>query len=414
MVLIVTNSTLEARVCETKALDSLKPRVNKAGPPRQGQLGHRLAESYLGHLLRVRQPTDFEAGARMWSALKAQASAEDVAGVEASVQAFILENDYSWLLDAEHVSMEERHYVTIPDGREVPEDRVHLLTCPVFRSTTDLMWYGRGPAATQFEKCWHILDWKWHHWIEHVSEPAINIQLRRYSAARLRGKGQPVCAWLAFPRKHSYYEHEPFYPEQLEAIWRDDVVAPSLALQRFVERPPQEPDLTVGGHCRTCDLRPGCDAAQRYPYEAPWVEGATPEARVTALALAEQIVSDLRVRVQLDTNAAGGAINVGGGVEAKGVESESLELDADDCEKLLRTHMGDLWKLCLKATKTSIDNALKDVGLKPKDRLAIIDELRPLAKRQLKTALKVAKPRPPRKAKEAAEAGEAVDEEGSA
>lgn len=381
--MLFTHSVLESAICEAKLDDAMKPRYGKAGPARQGQAGHRLAELYLTHLHKTGRDTDFEEGNRIWNSLRGQLSADDEAAVETAARAFVTENAYPWVAVAEDFEAERVTFRTL-DHQEVPAERVALLEQPVFRSTTDLAWRGFGPDPGPGSGR-NVLDWKFHWNIEHVDSPENNRQLLRYAAA-VWGWDEPVTAWIGFPRLH-YYEHAVFTEEQLRDAWEHLVVGP---IQETVSRLGKHsvPDRCVGTHCRTCDLRRGCDAALRYPFEAPWQEAATPHERLTALVLSKALVADLSEVVRLDVVAAGGQV-VDGEDRATMTESESLSFDEAQVKQALPFQVEDAEvRTMFKASKTTLEKWLTKRKVKPAERAAIIDQLRLVGDRRLNSTLR--------------------------
>lgn len=381
--MLFTHSVLESAICEAKLDDAMKPRYGKAGPARQGQAGHRLAELYLTHLHKTGRDTDFEEGNRIWNGLRGQLSADDEVAVETAARAFVTENAYPWVAVAEDFKAERVTFRTL-DHQEVPAERVALLEQPVFRSTTDLAWRGFGPEPGPGSGR-NVLDWKFHWNIEHVDSPENNRQLLRYAAA-VWGWDEPVTAWIGFPRLH-YYEHTVFTEQQLRDAWDNLVVAPVL---HQVERAGRRTalDRTVGAHCRTCDLRMGCDAALRYPYEVPWAAGSSAAERLTALVLAKALVVDLAEAVRADVALNGGQV-IAGEDHATMSESESLSFDEEQVKAVLPFQVEDAeLRTMFKATKTTLEKWLTKRKVKPAERATIIDQLRLIGDRRLNSTLR--------------------------
>lgn len=381
--MLFTHSVLEAAICEAKLDDAMKPRYGKAGPARQGQAGHRLAELYLSHLHKTGRDTDFEEGLRIWNGLRGQLSASDEVAVEAAAKALVTENSYPWVAAAEDFKAERVTFRTL-EHQEVDAERVALLDAPVFRSTVDLAWRGFGPLPGPGAGR-NVLDWKFHWNIEHVDSPENNRQLLRYAAA-VWGWDEPVTAWLGFPRLH-YFEHTVFSEEQLRDAWETLVVGPiRLQVERVGRR--TSLDRTVGAHCRTCDLRVGCDAAMRYPFEAPWVASSTADERLTALVLAKSLVADLSDLVKADVALSGGQV-ISGGDHATMSESESLSFDEAQVKAALPFPVEDHEiRTMFKATKTTLEKWLTKRKVKPAERAAIIDRLRQVGERRLTSTLR--------------------------
>lgn len=409
MARIYTHSVLEAAVCMAKLLDAMKQRYGKVGPARQGQVGHRLAESYIGHLFRTKQETDFEAGAKMWAQLKHQCTAEDEAAIEDSVTAFVLNNSYPWVKSASDLSTEGVTFLSVPDRRVIPADRVHLIDGPVFRVTVDLTWHGEGPASVErMAGTAHLLDWKWHRIIEHVAAPEVNRQLLRYSAALFGPEGEDTVAWLGFPRK-DYYEHCVYTPEQRRVAWDDLVVKAIESVERLLARSPLaiDADRCVGPHCRDCDLRRGCDAALRYPYAIAGSEDTSPQEKMTAYMLATLMRSDMAAQLK-------GVVNDIGPVadedyEAEICTAEGMTFDRDTIERVCGQHLTreDI-DLCFRATKTQTLKILTKRKVKPAVREELLGMMRVTADRKLTTKLKVSKVKHER---EAAVAGDGTSPE---
>lgn len=383
MAQVWTHSVLEAAVCQAKLDDAMKVRYGKAGPSRQGQAGHRLAERYLAHLHETKRDSDMEEGDRIWKEIRGQLSAEDEAGIAAAATAFIHDSTYPWVPAASDFACERVMFLTVPDRTVVPAERVHLIEGPVFRVTVDAAWQGVGPLPGPVGRS--VLDWKFHWNVEHVEEPTTNRQLRRYAAA-LYGWDEPVACYIGFPRR-SYYEAAVIDEAALRDAWEAQVVAPIMEAQKALGRT----DKTVGAHCRICDLRRGCDAALRYPYEMPWVDGATPQERLVSLMLAKLLVGDLTERVREDVVAAGGNVTAGED-RATMSESESLTFTEEQLRAVLPAEFAaeDL-RAMFQATKTTLEKWLTKRKVKPVERAAIVERLRAIADRTLTSVLRTGK-----------------------
>lgn len=406
---IFSHSLLETAVCEARFLDAMKPRYGKAGPARQGQAGHRLAESYMKHLHRLQQDSDHDAARGMWAALKHQLNAEDERAMNDAVEAFIEKNTFPFVIGATDFESEAKVYVTVPDRKRVPADRVHLIEGPVFRVTMDVSWRGEAVVPKQLDgKYLNVLDWKWHRVYEHVAAPNVNRQLLRYAAALREDDDDFVVAALHFPR-HNLVEDDVFDRETLDRAWRELIVAPIEEAERKLPRIIEAPDKCVGTHCRNCDLRRGCDAALRYPFEVLALEQATIDERATAFVLAKALAGDLGKDVKARVNA--GEVIDDEDDDAEIRAQEMLRFSRESIEKII----GDLVspearERMFKATKSSVDKELKAGGIKKQLREELLAELRAASDtdREVRSRLHVGAKKKPR--------GEAldVDDEGSA
>lgn len=398
---IYSHSALEAGICEAKGIDALKPRYGKVGPARQGQVGHRLAETYLRHLSTQQLDTDFEEGARIWANLTSQASPDDIAAIEAAATSFILDNTYQWVVGAKNLVLESPRFFTVPDRKEVPADKVHLLTGAVFRVTLDMSWTGSAPqpGTVDDDVKHHMLDWKFHRVIEHVTAPERNRQLLRYASAIYGPEAGDVGAWIGFCRA-KYYEGATFSPSHRAAAWREHVVEAIARFEAMLDHPPQDPDRTVGAHCRHCDLLNGCDAAQRYPYVQPWTDHATREEKMIGLQLSKAISSSLARELKATINESGSVVD--DDLEAVIEEVEQLSFSRDEVLRVTADDVPpEMLDRAFRANKTKLADALKKAAVKPARRKEIEEELRVTSERKLNSVLKVRKVRDIREVSEA-------------
>lgn len=375
MARIYSHSLLEASICEARFLDAMKPRYGKAGPARQGQAGHRLAESYLKHLHRLQQDSDHDAARAMWSALKHQLPADDERAMNDAVESFIDKNTFPFVVGATDFQAEAKVFVTVPGRVKIPHDRVHLVEGPVFRVTMDVSWRGEAVMPKQLDgKYLNVVDWKWHRVYEHVASPATNRQLLRYATALREDDDDFVVAALGFPR-HSLYEDDVFDRDVLERAWKELVVAPIEEAESKIDRIIEAPDKCVGVHCRLCDLRRGCDAALRYPYDLVHIEHATLNEKVTAFSLAKALAADLGKEVKGRVNA--GELVVDDDEEAEITQQEMQRFSRESIDKVVGEIVTEESRgRMFKATKTSVDKELKASGVKKALREELLAELR--------------------------------------
>lgn len=386
---IYSHSVLEAAVCEAKALDAMKPRYGKEGPARQGQAGHRVGELYMTHLNKEGRDSDFEAGARFWSSVKSQLSAADAAAIEDSMYSFVMENTYPWVVGAQQLNTEAVRFFTVPDRREVPVDKVHLLSGPVFRITADMSWTGSPPIPLigGDHVTHHMLDWKFHRVVEHVNAPHRNRQLLRYSAALYGPECGDTGAFLGYGRK-SYYEGTVFTAADRAEAWQTHVVGAIARMEAMLDHPPAEPGRTVGSHCRKCDLFNSCDAAMRYPYVAPWMLTATDEEKMVGVQLAKKLAADLSKELKLRVNEVGPIDD--GEDEAVVEETEQMAMPRDDVLAVLQGKVPpQLLDKAFMVSKTRLVKVMTAAKIKPAARADILDELRLTAERKLISTLKV-------------------------
>jgi len=395
---VYSDSTLDAfAACQAKGLDTLKPRHSKEGASRQGQAWHKWSELYVRHLRVTRQVSDLEEGRRIWNSVSARLTPDDEDGI-AAVVAEHLDHSFAWYLNGTEQAEEESIFVTL-DRQRVPPERVHELTAPVFRFTADLRWRGDGPHPISFTQLGgdgvaHILDWKTHHHVEHVTSPSNNRQLRRYAAA-LYPNDDAVVAWLAYPRR-GYFEHAVFSKSDLDEAWQTHVVTPIKMLEARLDEAAapgaiaRVPERVVGAHCRHCDLFNGCDAAQRYPYEILALEQMTPEEKLVAKKLAERIVEALEESLRGDL-ADRGEITDGASV-MKYIEKRAVSYDAARVVEVLIEHMTESQvRRAFAVTKTSIDNAMKEAAIPAKTRKALLEACAAGAPIKISTSLHTSK-----------------------
>jgi hypothetical protein len=411
MATIYSHSLLETSVCDARFLDAMLPRYGKAGPARQGQAGHALAERYAKHLFEVQRDSDVEFAERVWSEMRGRLSATDERALDGAVARFIKDTTMPWIVGATDFMAEAKVFVTVPDRRVVDAERVHALEGPVFRVTMDMAWRGMPITTAPDEgKVLHLLDWKWHRVVEHVAAPDTNRQLLRYAAALRADDDDFVMASLGFPR-HLYYESDVFDREVLERAWHELVVTPiEVAEQRLAKINREAPDKTVGSHCRTCDLRRGCDAALRYPYELVTIGSPSTTEKATAMLLARALAADYAREVK-------GEIDAGEAVDDEEIEGEirtyeNLAFSRESLQRVLGEHVGpEAIESCLRATKTRVEDVLKAAGVKKALREELLAELRGAGDtdRKVNTKLAVGTKKKPRRANEGA-----GEDEGSA
>lgn len=361
---VYAHGTLEAFAqCAALGADTLKPRHSKEGPSRQGQLWHAWSSLYFRHLLATKRVSDFDEGRRIMNALISSVTADDEDGV-ASVIEDHLEVPWLWFLQGTAQETEQTHFVTM-DRRRVPPERVIELSAPVFRYTADLTWRGQGPYPTDYHALGgdgvaNLMDWKLYHHVEHVSSPTNNRQLKRYCAAHFPDE-DGVCAWLGFPRR-GYFEHDTYGKANLDAFWQTHVVEPIMRIEDAADKGLLSDARTVGAHCSKCDMRRGCDAALRYPYDLAGAESSTPEQRLVAMKLAKAIADDHEAALR-------GALAMKGEVvdgehRFHYIERRQVDYNPERVVEVLKEHLaGSQLRRAFGVTKTSLTKAMKEAGL---------------------------------------------------
>ena len=392
---IHSSSSLDAAVCEAKLRDAMLPRHGKAGPARQGQAAHRVLDRYLTHLLKEKLPTDFlELEQHIAPSVRAQLGAEDKAIVDVAMD-FLMSQAFDWLVEASVAESERAHFISAMTRAAVDPDRVHTLTGPVFRMTSDLAWRGRGPLASAPDGL-HIADWKTHRIIEHVKSPAQLEQLRRYAAAHpMRRPDEGATVWLGFVRQ-KYWEHHTFEAGELEQGWLDLRAAVLEADNTLDRLGLKVPSLTVGPHCVGCDLRRGCDAALRYPFELPLLDNVAPAQLVTAKKLVDELKKDYDDKLKRTLVALEGPVS-DGSYTADFSETEQRTF----ARSALLEHAGqwlstkEIDQLCGVST-TRLEAALRKAKVNKEEREILLAQLAGTSEVKKNTTLRVSKVKQPR------------------
>lgn len=366
---VYSHSVLEAwDLCPLQGYHALvSPRVEKAGPARQGQAGHAVAMLYTQHLHAKQVVCDVEEGERIVRKVCAKLHPRDAAAVESDLLYFV-SMDFPWVLEATAVEWETRRFFTL-DGTPVPADEVHTVHEPLFGLTPDVWWMDRDDRL-------HVIDYKFGRNPSHVDHPEVNLQLRRYGAAlaQMFTDIEEVVGHLVHGRYG--YEDEPatFDRDQLREAWLLSVVDPVKRLEAALLGGPdvRRPQPVLGTHCPDCDWRWSCEAFVRAP-TAPELE--TTERAVEILHILGAKTKELRARVKKAVGDAGGLVEAGTHAASISVQV-SYDFDSEKLRAALATKLtDDQVEAAFSASKTSILEAMKAAGLKPKDRRAWLEEL---------------------------------------
>jgi hypothetical protein len=415
---IYSDSILEAfAACIARGHDALGRRHGKAGPAKVGQALHALLERYVVHLFRNGILSDKEWLTTTARSMKWQLTPDDEADVMRVVEK-LGDADLPWILEAkEEPIVEVRQWFTL-DGREVPPERVRDLDQPVFAMTADVRYRHAVDGMLR------VVDWKSGHVIEHLEAPDRRRQMRRYAAA-VSGCREPVLVGTWHVR-HNWMEWaaEPYTTTELDEAWQDLVVAPIKAIEAMVAAGKTLDERTVGAHCGWCDLRNGCDAFRRFPTEPMencaacegkgWLDAEKkPDGFVTRvdcgecggsgrvlidddrlvlmLAVAQAKERDLALVVR--SRVADHGPIAADGYEAKVSATASWEWsDPLAVREVLSKHVAPEYiEQAFRASKTSIERAMKDAGLKPKQREAAFTDLFAVGKPTYSSTVRVGK-----------------------
>jgi hypothetical protein len=412
---IYSDSILEAfSQCFAKGSDALGRRHGKAGPARIGQAIHALLEVYVKHLESVGLMCDRDWLIAKWNEIRWQLNGDDEKDATLLVYA-LAEVDLPFVLEAvdeyHGLTVERRRFFRL-DGAEVHPDDVANEAGPLFAMTPDVVWYSRTQDGGAL--C-NVLDWKTHWIVEALDVPDRRRQMQRYAAALWRAdgaRGEVLVHTYHVRRRWQETAVAPFTEEELENFWNVLIVAPITALEAIFAAGKTLDERTVGAHCVLCDMRNGCDAFRRFPVEpmrdCEVCEGKgfveTPreldgfsvradcghcnggKVLVDAATLLKMAaIADARATAATDALrrhvAANGPVEVDGWETALSTTA-TYEWDRDALEKKLHELLHpDFAKLAFKATKTSIEDAFKKAGFKPKEREKLMSQVYAIARR---------------------------------
>lgn len=357
---ILSHTYLEnLALCEHGGRAMLGPRVQKAGPAREGQGWHAVREGYAAHLLKYARESDVEVATEMAKRMLATLPAAEAADIERDLMRWVEAWEPGYFLGGTEHILEQRRWMTL-DGREVPSEKVMSLSAPVYAYTADHVWRDEDGLL-------NVLDFKTGRIIEHTEAPASSRQLKRYAAAEaLRiGYSGPVRVHLEHGR-HVYRE-EATLDEDWRDVWRDLVAAPAAHWEARIASG-DEAEYGVGSHCATCDVRGRCSTYAVYSGEADGLDDAgLLEAR--AVLGAKMKAVDDRIKQRL----AESERMEGAGYIAELRKGEKLEFDAARLRPaLLEVLTDEQADVAFTATKTSVEKALTKAKMKPAARKELL------------------------------------------
>lgn len=352
---IYSHTVLEnLSTCGAMGRAQLGPRVEKAGPARQGQWWHAVARAYDEHCFKTKRYHDVEEAERIIGSMHGILSPADEAGVLAGAKAWAQNYEATWVDEATDPVFEQRFHLLVEAAELVPNERVNEITAPVFGWTCDLSWLADGVLYVRDNKSgWNI---------SHLKEPGENLQLRRYAAAECirRGHHGPVCLQVHHLR-HDLIEEQLLDDFDPAKVWAEDIVMPVLRYERG--GPALEQEYTVGPHCSYCDVKGACPAYRRFPGE---FDELGPAELISAYKILGARYGEVKDKLQRLAN---DAPVENGEFVAAFEDSESLSFDPAKLTPLLLEYLSeDQAALAFTATKTSVDGALRKAGVKPAER----------------------------------------------
>lgn len=357
---VYSNSSLNNfATCFEQGKQLLGPRVEKAGPSRQGQWWHAVCRQYDEHLFKTKRYSDQEHGHRIINGMKGLLSPEDEAGCLGGARYWVDNYEATWIDDAEDPAFEERFHIDVATRAIVPNERVNETSRPVFGWTCDLSWVANGRLFVRDNKS----GWK----IEHLKEPRENLQLRRYAAceAMRRGHTGPVVLQVSHVR-HNLIEEAELEDFDPGAVFLEDIALP---VTRWEEAEAGiEQRYCVGPHCSFCDVRGGCPEYKRFPGE---FDDLSPAELVAAYKILGQRYGEVKER--LERECVVGEV-VTDEFTASFAEEQWVTFDSEKLQPLLLEYLPEsMVALAFNASKTSVDKALTKAKVKPAERKRLLE-----------------------------------------
>ncbi len=355
--MIYSHSTLEALAeCQAQGVLSMGDRVMKAGPARQGNWAHGIAEQYINHLITTGLESDIEHGkelAKNNSALITPSESADILDV---VFRWIERFDASSLLAADEVASEKRRWLNL-DGEWVANP--WNVSDPVYGFTCDLSWKKDGHI--------HILDFKSGRLATSLKNPETKRQLQRYAGALGRGMNDVTVHVdnMRFGRPDSVE----FSADETWDFWSELIVS---AIKFWEARLRRKSDkwrsATTGPHCADCDFRWRCPVYDRY---GSAFEKYSPEQLVGIVRALEDKLGSAKELLRKNLNEKP--------IEVDGFRAELAQVEKVSFDNLrLRDSMrefvsDDVIDSAFAATKTSVNKAMTKAKIKPKERKAYLE-----------------------------------------
>lgn len=366
MAAIHTHSTLESMArCPSQGVDSMGPRVEKAGPARQGNWWHAVALRYVKRLTDKQWPSDVEYGRELVKRMRGMLSPDDEKGVAEHALRWMELYDGSWLMGWKGYSFEERRYCTVNDRIHIEAEKLVDIPGPVFSWQSDL-------TGVDANGILNVVDYKSGWNIQHTSAPDKNRQLVRYAAPWIDDGVTGVRLHIDHVR-HNYRESHSMESLDVLARWEELVVHPVASAERYLAGGREIP-MVIGSHCSNCDRRGACPAYVRYPQEFDVADADAP-GLVSAVAIFKAKAKDAEVRLRQVVDKQGSLEH--GGFEAGYRIDEQIDFDSLKAQEILEEYLPpELIRRHFKATKTSLMKLFKEAQLKKDLRDSLFDRIR--------------------------------------